>query len=549
MKKISKNLILKFFFIIYLFFGLFIYKDYGIGIEEHFQRQNGFYWLNFLLNFTNFVELKNIANLKLENILTTDPNLPKISFFNFYGIIFDVPTAFLETLLNLKSSKLYFELRHFLNFFVFFISSIFFYQILKKRFNYLLISLTGLSMYVLTPRIFGDSFHNNKDVLFLSFITIAISFLFKYFEKSKKKHLILFVVFSAVASSTRIMGIYLPILFIFFIFIELINKKIDLKFFVKLILQIILLFLIFLYLHYPYIWKLNIFNFVEWFQAFFYSMNIKLLFNGKYYFMDYLPRSYLPVWILISTPLIISILFILGSFLSFRRFFKRILKIDYYKSSGCDLWVSVREKKDLFILMSFFSFFIYGIFLNVAMLSGWRHFYFLHIFIIYISTYYFYYLIIFLKKKINLKIIYFTVFLLITFLINENIKFHPFQSLYFNNLMSKNYIEKFQKDSPSLSRTQALRDIMMDKNNKEKIYVANASWIPFHNGKDLLDDKLKNKLVFVGQDFEKADYIYDNFIYKSDISVNKRRIVPNDFTIFKKLVIDRVHIYSIYKKN
>jgi len=183
------------------------------------------------------------------------------------------------------------------------------------------------------------------------------------------------------------------------------------------------------------------------------------------------------------------------------------------------------------------------------MLSGWRHFYFLHIFIIYISTYYFYYLIIFLKKKINLKIIYFTVFLLITFLINENIKFHPFQSLYFNNLMSKNYIEKFQKDSPSLSRTQALRDIMMDKNNKEKIYVANASWIPFHNGKDLLDDKLKNKLVFVGQDFEKADYIYDNFIYKSDISVNKRRIVPNDFTIFKKLVIDRVHIYSIYKKN
>ena len=27
---------------------------YGLGIEEHFQRSSGFYWLNYLLQFTNF---------------------------------------------------------------------------------------------------------------------------------------------------------------------------------------------------------------------------------------------------------------------------------------------------------------------------------------------------------------------------------------------------------------------------------------------------------------------------------------------------------------
>ena len=48
-----KNLIVIITFSIYFLIGISIYKDYGIGIEEHFQRQNGFYWLSQILNFTN----------------------------------------------------------------------------------------------------------------------------------------------------------------------------------------------------------------------------------------------------------------------------------------------------------------------------------------------------------------------------------------------------------------------------------------------------------------------------------------------------------------
>ena len=47
MKKILNwNFFIYLFFIIYFIIGLSIYKDFGVGIEEHFQRQNGFYWLN-----------------------------------------------------------------------------------------------------------------------------------------------------------------------------------------------------------------------------------------------------------------------------------------------------------------------------------------------------------------------------------------------------------------------------------------------------------------------------------------------------------------------
>ena len=99
-------------FTIYFFVGLFIYKDYGIGIEEHFQRQNGFYWLSYLLTFTNFENLKEIVNIKYQSILYNNPDLPKPDFFNFYGILFDVPAAFIESIFNIQSSKIYFEIRH-----------------------------------------------------------------------------------------------------------------------------------------------------------------------------------------------------------------------------------------------------------------------------------------------------------------------------------------------------------------------------------------------------------------------------------------------------
>ena len=54
LKKEHSNKILFTFFLIFLFVGLITYKDYGIHIEEKFHRSNGLYWLNYILNFTEF---------------------------------------------------------------------------------------------------------------------------------------------------------------------------------------------------------------------------------------------------------------------------------------------------------------------------------------------------------------------------------------------------------------------------------------------------------------------------------------------------------------
>ena len=47
-----------------------------------------------------------------------------------YGVLFDLPMAFLEKAFNIDDSRSYFLLRHFFNFFIFYLSSIFFYLLL-----------------------------------------------------------------------------------------------------------------------------------------------------------------------------------------------------------------------------------------------------------------------------------------------------------------------------------------------------------------------------------------------------------------------------------
>ena len=83
LNKEFNKLLISVFFLIYFIFGLFVYKDYGIGIEEHFQRQNGFYWLKNILSLLNLQGLEILASDKYQEIRLYDSNLPNSEFFNF----------------------------------------------------------------------------------------------------------------------------------------------------------------------------------------------------------------------------------------------------------------------------------------------------------------------------------------------------------------------------------------------------------------------------------------------------------------------------------
>ena len=212
--------------------GIIIVNDFGIGIEEHFQRKSGFYWLNYILSFTEFDSFKSIVNEKISEINIFTPNLFPISKVPFYGVVFDLPLAFIESFLKIKEPINYFLLRHKLIFFIFLLSAFFLYKIILLRFNNIILALFAFLFYIFTPRIFGNIFFDNKDILFLSILTINYYFVLKYCQNSSNNNLIMVALLFAIATSSRIIGILGPISFIFFLILQYLannNYKLFLK--------------------------------------------------------------------------------------------------------------------------------------------------------------------------------------------------------------------------------------------------------------------------------------------------------------------------------
>ena len=542
--KNKNKLILCTFFGFYLLLGFITYDDYGISIEEHTQLYFGAHWLNYIVNF---FEIDAFKDKILEKIgkFSNDPALPDPKIFNYYGPIFDVPTAFIDVLFNIQKTSLYFKYRHFLVFFVFYSSSIVFFKILIKRFKNFPISFLGTIIYIFSPRIYGDSFHNNKDIIFLSLVVFAIFFAFKVFEKKRIKNIILFSLFASIATSTRVMGLFLPVSFIIFLYLEKLNNKSISN--IKLILITFFSYLIFLFIHWPYLWEApisNFFQFISNSKNLFFSYYI--LFNGKYILSTSLPDSFIFTWIGISTPILNLFLISLGIFFIGKRLFSRFILIDKIKYNESDFWRSNNEMKDYYIFFNLISIFSLLIFLNVPLVSGWRHLYFLNILMVYIATYS---LMIFsIKYKQNIYRLFIVVLVLLTPNFYKLIILHPFQSLYFNEILNSKKKNSFLIDREGLTQLKSIHKILNIAADDKKINIASASYIPYYRTKNALSEKNKNRVNFVGTEYDKADYIYNNYVYEVDPKYNKKYNIPSNFKKVYQLELNGIKMYEIYKK-
>jgi hypothetical protein len=544
-KKVSEKVTLLLFPVLF-FIGLFTYKDYGISIDEEFQRSSGFYWLNYILGYTSFEELKNLVGIKLNQI--EGFTLPSPADNPYYGVVFDLPAALLEVILKIDDPKNYFQFRHLLNFILFFIGSIFFFKLLLNRFSNYNISLIGTLFFVLSPRIYGGSFFNNKDVVFLSLITITLYYCFKSLEKLSYKNLSIFAIFAALCTAQRVLGIFLPAFFIAIYLLSILSNNKNLKSLPNIIF-FIFFYILFLILFWPVLWNNPIEKFFLAFQFFSYHyLQIQLLFNGNYVYSKLLPYDYIFTWILISTPILYLILFVIGYILIFKRFFIRFINIKdnklYY-----DLWRGNNEKKDFFILFNVTSIIFYLVTSEIVFYNGWRHVYFINIFIVYFAVYAFYQIDINLKLRSIRKFQFITVTLCLVFIVYKMIIYHPYQNIYFNNFFSKNAHEKFEVDYWGLSGKKFLEYIInLEKNNK-LIKIGTASYLPLERSTKLLNEKDRKKISIIGQNFQDADYLFTNFMSEVDKNSDDKYKIPDNFSKIDELIINDTVVYQVFKKN
>ena len=526
------------FFTLFAIIGLFIFKDYGFNIDETFTRKSGLYWLNQISALFN---LEQFYEISLQRVNSSDDFT--IPWSDAYGIIFDLPAAVIETVLLIDEPLKMYEMRHLLTFLYFFIGLIFFYKILFNRFKNKVLSLLGCLLLILTPRIFGEIFHNNKDIVFLSIFIITLYFYFKILDEQNYKNLALFSLFSAIATSTRIFGIIIPITFIFMYFLSVISQKKDLKN-IKYVVFYLLFYFIFLYIHWPYLWDSPFKNFLDYI----FNLNIfgaeLVYFFGEFYNTRLVPYYYLPIWILISTPILNLALFFLGFYSTSKLYFLKLFQVGKVKVKY-DFWKNNDEKKDFLIFIMFIIFFLAAIFLSPKQYNGWRIFYFLNFFIIYYSIFFLFKIKNYKKYFVSITAI---IFLCVSINIYKIFLYHPYQSYFFNELVSKNFKNKFEGDYAGLSGISFLRHVIKeDKSSKIKIAV--NSWYPLWRMKELLPPEDQKRIEFVFNNKNKANYIYSNKIFDVDVRKSKKYNLVPSFKIYKRYIVDDLIIYEVYKKD
>ncbi len=152
-----------------------------------------------------------------------------------------------------------------------------------------------------------------------------------------------------------------------------------------------------------------------------------------------------------------------------------------------------------------------------------------------------------MKKKIFKKIVFLILLISIVYNIVAIIAYHPFQSLYFNELIINEIDKKYEIDYHGLSGKNFFQQI--DKlDNSEVIKIGVASHTPLHRSLEGIEEETKKKIYVVGQEFHNADYIYKNNISEVNPFLNNKYNIPKNFVKVYEFKVNKVLIYEIFKR-
>ena len=534
-KKINKNNLLYLsLFLIFIIIGLNSFKDFGISIDENFHLSNGLHYYSFFKGlFFDGSEFLTLSELKKS---FNEHHFKDPALFDFF-------VAFLIDIFNIQEIKTIYFLRHLLIFLIFLIGIFYFYLILKNRFSNNYIIIFGLALLFLSPRIFANSFYNNKDLIFLSVSCIFFYYGIKFLDKPSASNAIIFGIFSALAFDTRIMAIvYIFAFYVTFFLSFLDDKKIQVSK-LKNLLIIVITTILFIYFLWPYLWVDPINNVIDFFSVIKNETpSIQILYLGDYFFSKSTPWHYNIIWILFTSPLTIIILFISGFLITGIKIFNNLMNVE---RKNHKFWYNKSELVDIFLFLSFTLSFFMKVKFGVDY-CGWRHIYFLYPLIIIIGLTSLESLKKIKKNKLITKLLFTIIFLELVFLSAWNYKNHPFQFVYFNPIFKSFTKNNFDLDYWGISNRSILEKIYsVDKNVKTKITT--ISYTNLNDSLRILKPEVREKISIV-YDLKDADYVIDNHIKKWS-STPGEETLKNNFSIFYELIVDGNIVNTVYKRN
>lgn len=511
-------------FIAILGIGLTVFDDYALAYDDPFERTTT------LINL-KYIYQKLFPDSPLPLTLAEQPDLDSWED-RTYGVVTQFPTAVVELIFGFPFSlRSVFLMRHLLAFLQVYVGLICFYFLLRARFRSGWLALLGCILLWLSPRMFADSFTNVKDAVFMAWMMIAGLFLVRWMERRKTADWILFSIFASVATNVRVFGGIL-VLYALFSVVILIRRG-EMEFWSGLRTSV---WMMFVYgfcwmLWMPYAWENPVRAVRETLGLVSATPVVFLqLYLGKLISNQNLPWHYLPVWVAVTTPILILLGFLIGLVQS---------AVSFFRSKDEPLCNRLTDGLAFSIVLIPMGM---TMILRPPIYNGWRHLYYIYPWMVY-------FLVVFLnqirisKRKV-LRVLLFS--LVGCSLIWNGVWIlweHPYEMVYFNEVTPVKMRMNFEKDYWYMSCRDVIQTVL-DRNENLRVVVGVDN--------EALDIQLQGfapaeamRIVpaGVGIDYSELDFYLENMTRLTESTF--------DFPAFQKvqeIIVDQVPIVNLYQR-
>ena len=525
----QKTVITSVFFLLLILVGLATYRDFGITSDEPWLRELGIITMNYV---------GAVLGIPYLTTATPDP-LPLLRNYSDgdHGALFEMISIIFEKALNLKDEREIFQFKHFLTFLVSVGGAAALYSMAQRRFSDWRIGLLAALILVLSPRFFAESFYNSKDIIFMALFAIAINTMISFLLSRTTRAAILHAIATAIAFDIRIAAVVFPVLTVAFMTIQALKEPSILRQAVKSSAVYLILIAIFIPLMWPWLWTDVLGNLGHAFvnMAHFQRLIVWVLYRGHYYVTNDLPWHYIPVYILITTPIAYLLFFSLGA-----------LKISIQIiRNKIRLWRNNDEMQDIIYLGTFFGPILVVILLKSVLYNGWRHLYFVYPSFIMIAVGGF----VFLLQRKRQKILKFgAIIILLSNMVGTAywmIRNHPLNNVYFNTIAGSNWVKNYQGDYWGLSTYLALQYVLAN-DTREQIKIKPLQCINIDVSMKLLTKQERDRIAIVRDD-SLTDYMLLNYIFISPAQDALWYEIKDKHPVYHEIKVDGETVIAILK--
>ncbi|SHK12841.1 ArnT family glycosyltransferase [Hymenobacter psychrotolerans] len=361
-----QNWLVRMFFGLLLLAGLLLFRDYGVSVDEPTDHHNG------------AINAKYVAEQLFPALLPADADLRRIPPLasnknNDHGVLFELPVAGLGRLLADGQPGHYFLLRHLCVFLTFVGGTWALYRLAWLQFGHRLAGLLAAALLVFSPRFFAEAFFNGKDIVFMAFFTLAMYTLARLLQRPT----LWWALVHGLATAAAI-GLRLPAFIIVAFTVAGVgllaafpgpNDTIPTRRLARMLAVYGCATVLGTIACWPYLWEAPLAHFLEAYQSLSrYGWPFSTLYLGQFVPAAQLPWHYVPVWMLITTPLPYVLAAVLGVGASVRQILRQRFSMAR----------TLPGRLHLLTLGWLLGPVLMVIVLRSTLYDGWRHLYFVY---------------------------------------------------------------------------------------------------------------------------------------------------------------------------